>query len=303
MAERQMKLPVAEIQRFCMRDGDGLRTVVFFKGCPLRCAWCHNPEMRSFGQEILFYKSQCIFCGACVSACSQNAHTLYPDRTFDRSACVSCGACAEVCCTTALKTVKRDMTVDDVVAVVMRDKAFYLERGGVTLSGGEAMAHPREALALLRACKSQGIHTALETCGYFPTAYVEELCAVTDLFLYDVKDTDAERHQAYTGVGNDLILKNLRAINERGGRTRLRCILVEGVNTNTSHYQAVADLFHSLGHCECVELIPYHAYAGSKMLPLGKADNGKTPWIPTPETIEEARGFLVSRGVETRGDV
>lgn len=302
MAKQQLKLPVAEIQRFCMRDGDGLRTVVFLKGCPLRCAWCHNPEMQNFGQEILFDKSKCISCGACFSVCPQNAQAIHPQRIFDRNSCVSCGLCADVCCTRALQTARRDMTVDDVVSVVMRDKAFYQERGGVTLSGGEPMAHPNEALALLGACKAQGIRTALETCGYFPTDYVERLCAVTDLFLYDVKDTDPTRHQAYTGVGNDLILKNLLAIDACGGRTRLRCILVAGVNTNLAHYQNLADIFNSLKHCDGVELLPYHAYAGSKMLPLGKADNGKTQWIPTKKAVEEAREFLVSQGVVMYGE-
>ncbi len=303
MGEDRLVLPVAEIQRFCMHDGDGLRTVVFLKGCPLRCAWCHNPEMQNFGQEILFYASKCIFCGACVSACPQNAQTIHPERVFDRSLCVNCGLCAHVCCTKALQIVKRDMPVEEVVSLVMRDQSFYQERGGVTLSGGEPMAHPVATLALLKECKAQGIHTAVETSGYFPTAYVGDLCAVTDLFLYDIKDTDFQRHQAYTGVENGLILENLFAIDAFGGRTRLRCILVEGVNTNSTHYQALADIFHILKHCEGVELLPYHAYAGSKMLPLGKADNGNSQWIPTHETMQEAKAFLVSRGVVLCGEM
>lgn len=289
-------LPVAEIQRFCMHDGYGVRTVVFLKGCPLRCAWCHNPEMQNPQQEILFYPEKCIFCGACVSACPVSAHSIHPERIFDREKCISCGGCADVCCTTALQVVKKDMTMDDVIEAILRDKAFYGERGGVTISGGEPMLHPNVTTALLIHAKHEGIHTALETCGYFPTSYIPYLIPVTDLFLYDIKDTNPERHKTYTGVDNALILKNLYEIDQMGGRTRLRCILVDGVNTDISHYQELTRIYQKLTHCEGIELIPYHAYAGSKMLPLGREDNGHTAWIPTEQTMDEARRVIAEMG-------
>lgn len=300
-ADKCRRLPVTEIQRFCMHDGPGVRTVVFTKGCPLRCAWCHNPETQKGEREMLFYESKCIFCGACVSACPVDAQHIHPQRVFDRDRCTVCGRCADVCCTEAMTPAARDRTVEEILAAVLRDRAFYGDTGGLTVSGGEPMNHPEGVLSLLVACKEAGLSTCVETCGEFPAAYLPALGAVTDLLLWDVKDTDARRHQAYAGVDNRRILSNLREADRLGASTRLRCILVAGVNTVESHYGALAELYGSLSHCEGVELIPYHAFGGSKMRPLGLPDNGRSEWIPSAEEVARAGAYLTARGVRVIG--
>ena len=296
-----LRLPVTEIQRFCMHDGPGVRTVVFCKGCPLRCAWCHNPETRKATPEMLFYPAKCIYCGTCVSACPTGAQIIHPERVFDRDKCVACGRCAAVCCTDAIVPAAKDMTVDEVLATVLRDRAFYGDLGGITLSGGEPMVHPEEAIALLTACKEAGISTCVETCGEFSPVHLPALCGVTDLLLWDVKDTDPVRHKAYTGADNIRILQNLKEADRLGAKTRLRCILVHGVNTVESHYDGLAELYRELSHCEGIEFLPYHAYGGSKMIPLGMADNGRVEWIPDGETVAAAKAHLARRGIPVIG--
>ncbi len=303
-------LPVTDIQRHCMHDGPGVRTVVFLKGCPLSCAWCHNPEGQSPRQEILYYESKCIGCGACVSSCSVGAHILDKDgHRFARENCMTCGRCAAVCCTEALVMARRDMAVSDILAAVLRDRAFYGEsgptgrtRGGLTVSGGEPMAYPAGTLALLEAALAEGISTVVETCGQFDPVHLPRLSAAADLLLWDVKDTAPARHKRYTGVSNERILANLREADRLGARTRLRCILVAGVNTDEAHYAALAALAQSLSHCEGVEFLPYHAYSGSKMLPLGLPDNGRREWIPHDEAVAMAKAFLRAQGVAVLGE-
>lgn len=298
MNETMITLPVTEIQRFCMHDGPGVRTVVFFKGCPLRCAWCHNPETQSAREEMLYYAGKCISCGACVNVCPRKAHTVTDIHLYDREYCAACGKCAELCCTSAMSPASREMTVAEVLEIILRDRAFYGEKGGITLSGGEPMAHPAGVLSLLAACKEAGLNSAVETCGEFSRIFIPTLVKLTDLLLWDVKDTDDERHKQYTGVSNLRILDNLQLADRLGGRTRLRCIVVNGVNTDAGHWDGLAELYHSLKQCEGVELLPYHAYGGSKMLPLGLEDNGRREWIPSKDTIDSIKKHLSERGVK-----
>ena len=188
------------------------------------------------------------------------------------------------------------MTADEILSEVERDRAFYGEHGGITLSGGEPLIQ-KGIVDLLRECKKRGLSTAVETCGMVPYETVAEAIPVTDLFLWDVKDTDAERHKKYTGASNRTILENLIRADGDGAKTRLRCILVNGVNTEDEHYRKVASLAASLSHCEGVEFLPYHAYAGTKATFLGLKDNGVKEWIPTDEQVAEAKDFLRNHGL------
>ena len=291
-------LPVTRIQKFCTQDGPGIRTTVFLKGCPLRCRWCHNPETQSPAPQLLFSGQLCVGCGACAAVCSTHAHRL-TDGVHDWNAadCTGCGRCAAVCCTGACETAAQPMSTAQILQTVLQDAAFYGSEGGLTLSGGEPLYHAEGSLALLQAAKSAGLNTAVETCGAFDPALLPPLAKVIDLFLWDYKDSDPARHKEYAGVSNEGILRNLRRLDELGGRTRLRCILVAGVNLCQQHLCAIADTALSLKHCVGVDLLPYHAYGGSKAVALGLPDPARPEWIPTEQAMQEAAAYLRGRGV------
>ncbi len=287
---------VADIQRFCMHDGPGVRTTVFLKGCPLRCAWCHNPETQSNKIELLYYENKCIGCGACA-VCSQNAHTFSEFHIINRDLCIGCGKCFIECPTGALEIVGKDYTVGELCKIIEKDRAFYGENGGVTLSGGEPFFQAQEILLLLKLCKENGIHTAVETCGYFTTDILNRVVPLTDLFLWDVKDTDSQRHKEYTGVSNERIIHNLILADSLGAKTRIRCPLINGVNTDEQHYKNVGGIVSQLKNCEGVEFIPYHSYGGVKTAALGQLYLKNDKWIPSKEQIDEAKKYLKNMGI------
>ena len=219
-----------------MHDGPGVRTVVFLAGCPLRCSWCHNPEGQSFDTEILFEAKKCANCGACAAVCPTGAHSFEAGvHAFDRAKCISCMKCAEVCCTKALEPSSVDMTADEILSFVEKDRAFYGKEGGVTLSGGEPLAHPREAIELLSECRKRNIGTAVETSGYFDASLLSELVPLVDIFLWDFKDSNDTRHKEHTGVSNEKIKNNLLLADSMGAVSILRCITVKGVNAEKEH--------------------------------------------------------------------
>lgn len=268
-----MKLEVTDIQKCCTHDGPGLRTTVFLKGCPLRCKWCHNPETQTRTKDRYYRPDKCIGCFRCVQACPQGCHMKEDGmHLYDPEKCQLCLECTKVCPGGALEAVSETMELADVVEQVLSDRVFYRNRGGMTVSGGEPTAQKEGLLALLDAVKAEGIHTCLETCGYFPEELVPELAERVDLFLYDVKDTDDARHRENTGVGSDRILQNLRRLDDLGAETVMRCVLIPEVNLNEDHAGALAVLYGTLSHCRYVELLPYHPYGLSKSEQLGRCD-------------------------------
>ncbi len=291
-------LSVTRIQRFSTHDGPGVRTTVFTQGCPLRCAWCHNPETQLAQPQLMYADKLCVSCGMCARVCPQQAHRLTGEsHRIDREKCVSCGLCAAACPTGGCEMSSRRMPVDEILSAVLADRAFYGPSGGLTLSGGEPMAQPEAALQLLRAAKAAGLHTAVETCGHFAKRYVDDAAACTDLFLWDWKCTDPALHRQYTGTDNSLILRNLLQADALGAAIELRCILVRGVNLSDDHLQGIADLYHHLHRARGVTLLPYHTFGGSKALQLGRSDPSRPEWIPAPEDVAHARAFLAERGV------
>lgn len=288
-----MPLPVTKIQRFSTGDGPGVRTTVFFRGCPLRCRWCHNPETASDAPAVLFSPRLCVGCRACEAACRNGAHSFgETGHTFARNKCVGCGACAGACLTGALEMAFTPMSEGEIFREVAKDAAFYGKTGGITVSGGEPTLQGEKLLSLLRRCREAGFTTAVETCGLFPEALAAGLAEVTDLFLWDVKDTDPARHAEYTGAPLGPVIYNLRRVDSLGGETVLRCIIVNGVNLTEEHLRGIAALYRELRHCRGVELIPHHTYGAAKREQLGLPPDPHPEWTPAGGDMLRANGFL-----------
>ena len=291
---------IFDIEKFAVHDGPGIRTVVFIKGCPLHCLWCHNPESQAFEPEMLFDLGKCTMCGKCVSACPKHCHSIADGKhSFSRTACVHCGICAESCLAEALNVVGRRMNVDEVMAEVLKDRVFYQNSGGgLTLSGGEPLAHFDFTAALLKAAKKAGIHTAVETCGFASWKSMQELLPLVDLWLWDVK-TIPEKHEELTGVSAEPILANLRQLDQSGASIVLRCPLVPGVNDSEAELRHIAKLANAHPHVQRIDLEPYHPMGEGKGRKLGRtsvfhsdfaSDADKTRWR---ETISALTGTLV----------
>ena len=284
---------VTKIQKFCTHDGPGIRTTVFLKGCPLRCKWCHNPETQKFTNEYYYSKDLCIGCSACVNVCEEGCHSFENGmHIINRKLCQGCNKCSNICPSSALEVCGRKMDVNEIIHQVMQDKSFYGNNGGLTISGGEPMAQPKETLTLLEVAKESGLNTVLETCGYFDSKYVSKLSKLVDLFLYDFKDSDPIRHKENTGVSLDTILKNLHLLDKLGCKIRLRCIMISGVNMNENHFVEICKLYHSLNNCEGVELLPYHQFGDGKNALLGELSYSKTEWVPSNKEMLKARKYL-----------
>ena len=275
---------VFDIEKFAIHDGPGIRTTVFLKGCPLHCQWCHNPESQRPQTEIFFTPEKCIGCGWCFRACPAGCHVMRDGcHVFDRAACRHCGRCAEKCYAEALEKVGREMTTDEVLAEVMKDKMFYdNSNGGITLSGGEPLAQFAFTRELLRKAQTAGLHVCLETCGYAPWEHLRELVPLVDLFLFDVKAMDPERHREFTGQDNRLILENLRRLDAAGAAIVLRCPLVPGVNDDQAHLAGIAELANALSQVQEIHLEPYHPLGVGKSARLGREAR-----LPRQEFTEE----------------
>jgi len=278
-----MKAVISNIQRFSMHDGPGIRTTVFFKGCPLRCLWCHNPETYRFGTELRYKKSACIGCRSCIAACETRALSAGENGlVHDSAICRSCMSCADACPAAALAVSGSEMTLDRLMEEALRDKGAY-ERsgGGVTLSGGEASAQYDIALAFLSALKENGIHTALDTCGFCPPDRFEKLVRAADLVLFDIKHADSKKHKELTGVPNELILQNLDACENYGTDIEIRIPVIPGLNDSPDELAAVAKLLRGRKAVKRAILLGYHPLGLSKIYDFDRT--GKDLGITAPK--------------------
>ncbi len=288
---------VFDVRRFSLHDGPGIRTAVFLKGCPLRCLWCHNPEGLSPEPELLNRRERCVACGRCAAACPLGLDPRAEAGSPSCAACPDFGACAEACPAEALQLVGRRMTVEQVMAELRADYPFYEESGGgATFSGGEPLAQPEFLLELLRACRAEGIDTALDTSGWGERALVLEAGGLADLVLFDLKLADDARHEAATGVPSGPILGNLAALVAAGANVALRLPLVPGVNDALGDLEEAARFAASLSLGMKVHILPYHDSARGKYALRGRGYPMGAPAQASPEgmaaaTREAARVF------------
>lgn len=267
---------VFNIQKYSLYDGPGIRTLVFFQGCPLRCLWCANPEGQSSAAKVLLHHTLCVHCGDCVPVCPGHLHSLSgapPRHGFERSGCTGCGACVGACGHGALSLSGKAMDIGEILACVLEDRDFYeTSGGGLTVGGGEPLMQWQAVYALLQACRREGIHTAMETCGQAEAGVIEQIAPLVDLFLYDLKHMDTHKHRALTGVGNETILKNMVWLLEQGYRVRARLPLINGCNTDEHALRAVAAFLAPWRDTPCldgVDLLPYHRLGIQKYESLG----------------------------------
>jgi len=294
---------IFDIRQYSIHDGPGVRTTVFFKGCPLECRWCCNPESQAGRSELVWVGERCLGCDLCLSVCEKSALGGAADggRTIDRERCDCCGACARRCPGEALNLIGRRVSVDEVLEEVARD-ALYFEAsgGGLTLSGGEPLAQPDFAAELLRRYKREerGGHTAVETCGFVAWSVIERVAPDVDLFLYDLKHVDPEEHRRLTGEGNQLVLDNARRLAAAGYAMVMRLPLIAGVNDRREQLEAAADFILSLPGVRRLDLLPYHRLGEPKYRRLGKAYPLAGEPSLSSEQVARAAEILAAKGLE-----
>ncbi|WP_312203380.1 glycyl-radical enzyme activating protein [Anaerospora hongkongensis] len=294
---KQCSGTIFQIQRWSIHDGDGVRSTVFLKGCPLRCQWCANPESWKSSPEVVFFEEKCIGCNRCLTVCKEGAITkgdAFP--SFDRDKCRCGSRCCEVCPAGARKLIGSVVTVDEVLAVIKRDTVFYRESGGgVTFSGGEPFAQPEFLRKLVTACSRLGINTAVETSGYFDWEQVDDIFEMLDCVFIDIKHMDDVRHREMTGVGNDKILENIARISRAHPYTVVRVPLISEVNANEQNIHMMCEFIKSRTDVKGVELLPYHDFGESKYRAVG-AQAGK---FTTPEaaTINNLKKIITDYNI------
>jgi len=297
-----MKTPlIFDIKRYAINDGPGIRIVIFLKGCNLNCAWCHNPEGISFEKERMYAPAKCIKCGSCVIACTQKALILTPEGIVtDTGLCKLYGNCAEVCPTKAIELSGKPQTIAGIMDEIEKERIFFDHSGGgVTFSGGEPLMHSDFLIELLDECGRRGIHRAVDTAGLANTDLLMDVAKRTDLFLYDLKMMDSERHRKWTGVRNEKILENLQVLAETGANIIIRIPLIGNVNDDIENITSTARFVSSLsGQKKVANLLPYHKIAQHKYGKLGRSEGFRLLEEPTSAAQLQAIAIFREFGIE-----
>ena len=292
---------IFNIQKFSTHDGDGVRTTIFFKGCPLRCMWCHNPESQHYYKELIFHQHKCAPCGRCVAKCKQGANSIVDGKiVFDRSKCTACGVCTDWCITEARELAGKEYTVDALVKEAMKDKIFYEQSGGgVTLSGGEVMAsqHMDYVEEVCRKLHENGVSIFIDTSGYTDYKNLKRILPYVDVFLYDIKVMDPEDHKKYIGVDNSLILENLKKLSDEGAGLYIRLPIIQQVNATDEHIESVIHFLKENNiHARQVNLLPYHDIGKGKYASLDMEYHDDEMSVPVSELMEHFKSMFEEQG-------
>lgn len=291
---------VFNIQKFSTHDGDGVRTTIFFKGCPLKCRWCHNPESQRYEKELIFHHNKCVVCGKCVVKCPQQANSIVDGKlVFDRDKCTACGVCTDWCIKEAREIAGKEYTVDELVKEAKKDQIFYEQSGGgVTLSGGEVMAQNIDYIEQL--CKRlhrEGISVFIDTSGYTKYENLKRLIPFADVFLYDIKAIDSEEHKDYIGVDNALILENLVKLSNDGAGIYARLPIIGKVNATDGYINSVIRFLED-NHVKVqqVNLLPYHDIGKGKYASLDRPYDEASMVKPDKELMEHFKTMFEEHG-------
>ena len=298
-ADRTATGIIFNIQKFSVNDGPGIRTVVFFKGCPLRCRWCSNPESQLTKKQILWDSKKCVQCHHCISTCPSNSISLIDNHIhIDHSSCIACGQCASQCPTKSLEIEGRTITVKEALDVVLQDEPFYEESGGgITLSGGEFLSQPTFAKELLLAAKEEGLHTCCETTGFAQPEIFESVIENVDYILFDMKHWNKEKHLEGTGISNELPLSNMQKAIEMGKTVLPRIPVIPGFNDSLDDALHFAENLHSVGAARC-QLLPFHQFGENKYALLDQSyDYEDIPSLHKEDLIDFQNVFLTN-GIE-----
>ena len=314
MENKELTGKLYDIQGFSVHDGPGIRLTLFLKGCPLRCPWCHSPESQAFHTELNWMEIRCVGiekCGRCLDVCPHGAVSPGKTKTaldgsgdiqlvtVDRTKCDNCGACAKACTAKALYMCGTDYTVDEIMERVRREVPFFARSGGgVTISGGECLCQPEFTLEVLKRCKEEGIHTAVDTTGFVKWEIIEPILPYTDIFLYDIKGMDSELHKQVIGVPNELILENARRIAANGGKFQIRIPVMPMYSDSVEVFDEIGKLCLELGDAvEVIQILPYHNLGTSKWERLQTSKPVFEVPIPSDELIQARKKQLEDMGL------
>ncbi|MEA4934648.1 MAG: glycyl-radical enzyme activating protein [Lawsonibacter sp.] len=291
---------VFNIQKYSIHDGNGIRTTLFFKGCPLSCKWCHNPESQRYAVELMLYPERCVNCGCCVSVCPQQANVLVDGRlTMNRAACIGCGACVDVCLANARELVGKAYTVAELVKEAEKDQMFYEESGGgITLSGGEVMAQNMDFVEeLCRRLHRKGYSVNIDTCGYAPYEHFQRILPFVDSFLYDLKLMDPSEHMQFVGTDNQIVLDNLVRLSADGAKINIRIPVISGLNATKEMMESViAFLKGHWIHPTGINLLPYHNTGKSKYDNLNLPYADEMLRVPSKDQMELFQTMFIQSG-------